>query len=160
VIDFFTDERERNASTNAALTDNGRGDDVMLRKASLVAVALCLFAGLAHAQNSHPGTVQELVGFCDSPAGSARRTACQAYIGGVLDGLLSLAASAQLWPPPARSSMRKLGICGDGVITWGAAAHAFKNWANAHPEKWGWTWYAGVDTALHTTWPCQSGKQP
>jgi hypothetical protein len=68
---------------------------------------------------------------------------------------VSLRLSTQHEPPGlTQRTLRAVGMCGDDV-TYAAELQAFKNWANAHPEKRTEDMGAGVFEVLNTAWPCK-----
>jgi hypothetical protein len=55
----------------------------------------------------------------------------------------------------AEVSTKAYGICPKTAISAGAAAQAFKNWAQKHPEAWSLQRYLGALWALQEVWPCR-----
>jgi len=93
-------------------------------------------------------TIQGLLQECRGLSGlhpdlDPNATYCLGYVGGIGDYLKGMGLSG---------TNPKQSICGD--ISYGAAAQAFTNWAQKHPERWSENRLIGVVLALRETWPC------
>lgn len=95
-------------------------------------------------------TVQSLLTACESGPGSDSYTYCLAYVAGIADWMtvVGQAPIPKPWPSV-------LGECAPDDTTYGAAIHAFINWAHKHPEAWSQRAAAGIATALTELWPCK-----
>jgi Rap1a immunity proteins len=90
-------------------------------------------------------TVQALYTKCMSNA-ALDQMFCAGFFTAALDDATVMGASA---------STQAYGMCPKTSVTVGAAAQAFKNWAQKHPEYWSQVRYLGVLLALQETWPCK-----
>ena len=111
---------------------------------------LALAPGTAHANNY---TVQDLLQMCNSPEGSQDFVYCVGYIGGLGDTLAMNGATLPSLPQRDANLIRGISICGN--ISLEAAIQAFKNWAQAHPERWTEPAPPEVALALVQSWPCR-----
>jgi hypothetical protein len=71
---------------------------------------------------------------------------CAGYFNASMDSMILLGAD-----PDSQA----FGICPKTPITAGAALQAFKNWAQRHPETWGYRRNIGVIWALQELWACK-----
>jgi hypothetical protein len=95
-------------------------------------------------------SVQDLLGFCESPATSQSYNFCIGYVGGIGD----LLVVNRLLYKQGLSEMTGAEICGEPSPSHGAMMQAFRNWAHSHPERWADHEYFGVMLALMDSWPC------
>jgi len=106
-------------------------------------------------------TVQKLY-FKYCMAQSSDYDICAAYIAGVADEMRQIGFIVSALP--ARTSITAIrdfafkGICGDYAATNDDEVEAFKDWARPNPKYWAEPAYAGVETALTSTWPCRVPK--
>jgi hypothetical protein len=98
-------------------------------------------------------TVQKLLDDCNAPLGSTSNMYCLGFFGGAGEIMaFSKFGVGYGSKPEGKKFLQDLAICGDS--TYGAERHAFKNWAQAHPEQWTQPASIGVVVALTQTWPC------
>jgi hypothetical protein len=71
---------------------------------------------------------------------------CAGYFAASVDNMMVLGSGA---------STQAFGICPKTTVSPGAAAQAFKNWAQQNPAAWGIDLYAGALWALQSVWPCK-----
>jgi hypothetical protein len=91
-------------------------------------------------------SVQDLYAKCTATGGLYEQSYCAGFFTASLDTMIVLGTDV---------STQAFGICPKTTVTVGAAAQAFKNWAQKHPEAWGLQRYLGVSWALQETWPCK-----
>ena len=104
-------------------------------------------ANLAALQAKDPATsVQALYEDCTA-ADSRRQMLCSGYISAMSDHMWLLGGD--------NTTRTLLGACVDTPVTYGATVQTFKNWAQKHPEKWGFDRMYGVIWALQESWPCK-----
>jgi hypothetical protein len=84
--------------------------------------------------------------YCDPATDLHQQMYCAGYLTASIDNMMVLGDDA---------STQAFGICPKTAITAGAAAQAFKNWAQKHPEAWNLQRYLGTLWALQEVWPCK-----
>jgi hypothetical protein len=122
----------------------------------IVMAELALVSTALAADGSAPDTSQLQA---DNPSGSVQhlyeectgasvygQMECVGYISGVADNMTIVGAGG--FAP-------EFGVCPKTAVTYGADVQAFKNWAQKHPEAWGFRRWIGVASALRDTWPCR-----
>jgi hypothetical protein len=121
----------------------------MKKAALLVSLLLTLFIAPLPSHAVEHGTVQTLLGRCESNNFS-EQAVCQGYILGIA-GVLGLNCRylADGYSMPDFMTAETDGL------TPGAAVQGFKNWARANPQNWSLSEFTGVIVAMGSSFPCK-----
>jgi hypothetical protein len=96
-------------------------------------------------------SVQDLYDLCRSQDEVTKFPFCVAYIAGVGE-TMQLLGRLVAKNPELAPKLAPFAIC--KYPSNGAMIQAFKNWAEANPQKWATAKISGVMIALDNTWPC------
>ena len=122
------------------------------RTTVILAAALLLSAGSAHAQRVSPMQAGRFAQFCRSPRNGGQQI-CDAYITGMADSF----ALIQKLPFGSGSDARTAGICVPRTASGEAMRNAVISWLGAHRDMLRKQVGETVYQALHETYPCGGG---
>lgn len=121
-----------------------------MRSVALLALSFVLALPVPVLAEVEGDTVQSLLEDCNSTA-AERRLYCLGMVGGVSGVMNSNCMMLETGNPSAPQL-----AASTGKITFGALEQAFKNWAAAHPEGWGYGATVGLMLSMRETFPCQA----
>jgi hypothetical protein len=124
-------------------------------------IALCLLTiGIASPSRGADGDIEGLLNDCSADKGSANFNYCIGFVTAALDFMRVNGFFIKEHHYDKDGFVSEWALCLEGQsLTVRAAIQVFKNWAQAHPERWIEQDYEGVATAFRDIWRCRVPEQ-